>query len=162
MRVAGALAALVALALAGCGGTKEAFIGARSRDACNQTWPVCDRVVGCILGAQTYVTGRFPSEGSFLVRLAEPSQVTVGIFVEGVAGTGTDDAYIHWWENGCARRIRQSISATAFIAEVERSGYFERSADLVEAGDHLIEFSADAQASYTVKVDVVLKRDQAQ
>jgi len=155
-----ALAALGALA-AGCGGTKEEFIGTRSRDACNQTWPVCDRVVGCILGGQTYVTGRFPSKGSFLVRLGEPSQVTVGIYVEGVAGTGTADAYVHFWENGCVKRIRQSATALAFITEANRSGYFERSADLVEVGDHLIEFFADAQAFYTAKVEVVLKRDQA-
>lgn len=155
-------AALAALALCGCGGTKEEFLGPRSQDACDQTWPVCERVVGCILGGQTYVSGRFPARGQFLVRLAEASSVKVSLFVEGVAGTGTDDAYIHWWEVGCTRRIRQSATAVAFVAETERSGYFERTADLVEIGDHLIEFSADAQATYFAKVDVVPLRDQAQ
>ncbi|HVE87613.1 MAG TPA: hypothetical protein VND93_32370, partial [Myxococcales bacterium] len=108
MRAAPALGLL--LLLSACGGSKEAFLGARSRDACDQTWPVCDRVVGCILGGQTYVTGRFPAQSSFVVRLAEPSTVTVGIYIEGVAGTGTDDAFIHWWEDGCTRRIRESAT----------------------------------------------------
>lgn len=162
-RIALALAApAVVAALCGCGGTKEEFLGFRSQDACDQTWPVCERVVGCILGGQTYVSGRFPAQGQFLVRLAEPATVKVGLFVEGVAGTGTDDAYIHWWENGCSKRIRQSTTAVAFVAETERSGFFERSADLVEIGDHLIEFFADAQATYFAKVDVLPLRDQAQ
>ncbi|HEY8207112.1 MAG TPA: hypothetical protein VIG99_06515 [Myxococcaceae bacterium] len=162
MSRAATLAAAAALLLCGCGGTKEDFIGFRSRDACDQTWPVCDRVVGCIIGGQTYMTGRFPAQGQFLVRLVEPSKVTVGIFVEGVAGTGTNDAYIHWWEDGCVKRIRESLPATAFVAELERSGTFIRSADLVGVGDHLIEFSADAQATYYVKAEVVLLRDQPQ
>ena len=108
------------------------------------------------------MTGRFPARGQFLVRLAEPSQVTVGLFVEGVAGTGTNDAYIHWWENGCTKRIRESIGATAFVAALERDGVFSRSADLVGVGDHLIELSADAQATFYVKADVVALRDQPQ
>jgi hypothetical protein len=156
---AAALAAGLLLLL-GCGGSKEEFIGLRSEDVCDQTWPVCERVVGCILGGQTFVSGRFPAQGQFLVRLAEPSTVTVGLYVEGVAGTGTDDAYIHWWEAGCSKRIRQSATALAFVTETERSGSFERSADLVEIGDHLIEFFADAQATYFTKVDVVPLRDQ--
>ncbi len=160
MRRAAALAA--ALWLCGCGGTKEDFIGFRSRDACDQTWPVCDRVVGCILGGQTYITGRFPARGQFTIRLAEASHVTVSMYVEGVAGTGTQDAYIHWWEDGCVKRIREAIGATAFVSLLERDGVFSRSADLVGVGDHLIEFSADAQATYYVKVDVVALRDQPQ
>lgn len=155
-----AAAAALGLLLLGCGGSKEAFLGARSQDLCDQTWPVCERVVGCILGGQTYLSGRFPAQGQFLVRLQEPSTVTVGIFAEGIAGTGTDDAYIHWWENGCSRRIRQSTTAVAFVAELERLSELTRSADLVETGDHLIEFFADTQATYFVKVDVVALRDQ--
>ena len=155
MRRFAAIVAAAAALLCGCGGTKEDFIGFRSRDACDQTWPVCDGVVGCILGGQTYMTGRFPARGQFMVRLSEPSRVTVGIFVEGIAGTGTQDAYVHWWENGCTKRIRDSESATAFVAEIDRDGFFSRSEDLVGVGDHLIEFSADAQATFSVKADVV-------
>jgi hypothetical protein len=163
VKASAALAALAAVALAaGCGGSKEAFIGSRSRDACNQTWPVCDRVVGCIMGGQTYLTGRFPSRGSFMIHLSEASAVKVGIFIDGVAGTGTDDSYIHWWEDGCSRRIRESATAVGFVGEMDKSGVFERTADLVGIGDHLIEFFSDAQAEYYVKVDVVAKRDQAQ
>ena len=162
-RARGAAAALaLAAALCGCGGSKDEFLGPRSRDACDQTWPVCDRVVGCIVGGQTYLTGRFPSEGRFMVRLAEPSRVTVGLFIEGLAGTGTQDAFIHWWEDGCVRRIRDAVSAEDFVSEVDKTGYFSRSADLTGSGDHLIEFSADAQATYYVKVDVVALRDQPQ
>jgi len=151
-----------AVLLAACGGSKEEFLVYRSRDACDQTWPVCDRVVGCIVGGQTYVTGRFPGEGQFMVRLAEASRVTVGIFIEGLAGTGTQDAFIHWWEDGCVRRIRESSPATDFVSEVDKVGYYSRSADLTGVGDHLIEFSADAQATYYVKVDVVVLRDLPQ
>jgi len=157
-----ALALAAAAALCACGGTKEEFLGPRSRDACDQTWPVCDRVVGCIVGGQTYVTGRFPSEGRFMVRLAEASRVTVGIYIEGLAGTGTQDAFIHWWEDGCTRRIRASASAEDFVSEADKTGYFSRSADLTGVGDHLIEFSADAQATYYVKADVVVLRDLPQ
>jgi hypothetical protein len=157
-----AAALSLAAALCGCSGTKDEFLGYRSRDSCDQTWPVCDHVVGCIVGGQTYLTGRFPGEGEFMVRLAEPSTVTVGIFIEGLAGTGIQDAYVHWWEDGCTRRIRESAPAASFVSETDKTGYFSRSADLVGVGDHLIEFSADAQAAFYVKVDVVALRDQAQ
>jgi hypothetical protein len=155
------MAAILALAAAaGCGGTREEFIGGRARDACNQTWPVCDRVVGCVLGTQTFISGRFPGQTSFLVRLAEPATVTVSVFIEAVGGTGTDPTYIHFFEEGCRSRIRRDVPAAAFVAEAERNGVFSRSADLVGIGDHLIELFSDAQAQYMAKVDVVLQRDQ--
>jgi hypothetical protein len=160
VRSAGLAAA--ALLLCACGGNLDEFLGARSRDACDQTWPVCDRVVGCIVGGQTYLTGRFPGSAQFMVRLDEPSKVTVGIFIEGLAGTGTQDAYIHWWEDGCTKRIRSAVSATDFVSEVDKVGYFSRDADLVGIGDHLIELSVDAQSTYYVKADVVALRDLPQ
>lgn len=154
------MAMLGLVALAGCGGLREEFIGGRARDACNQTWPVCDHVVGCVLGTQTFVSGRFPGQTSFMVRLVEPATVTVSIYIEAVGGTGTDPTFIHFFEEGCRARIRRDVPAEAFVAEAERTGVFSRSADLVGMGDHLIEIFSDAQAQYMAKVDVVLERDQ--
>lgn len=140
-----------------CGGRKEEFIGARSLDQCNESWPVCATFAGCLIGGQSYVTGRFPGDGRFIVQLAEPSTVTVSFFLENVSAAG-DQLYLDFFEDHCRSRIRVAVEGREFVGESDRVGEFRRSAVLTGLGDHLIEFQSNAQLDYTVKVDVVPRR----
>lgn len=160
---AGFVACLAVLAgnafLAGCDGRREAFIGPRVEDHCDESWPVCDLVAGCMLGPESYREGNFPGEGRFIVRIDEPSAVKVSIFLEDVHATG-DESVLVFYEDACKGRVRESATGRSFVAEGESSEGFTREVQLNAPGDHLIEFSSDSQARYLIKVEVTSKRQQ--
>lgn len=152
-------ASLFAAALAsGCGDRRSDFVGARVQDLCDESWPVCDTVAGCVLGAESYRAGRFPGTSRFVVRLAEPSIVRVSLFLEDARAAG-EQTFITWYEDGCRARIREDLSGKTLFAEAERFGAVTREAELDGVGDHLVEIDSDAQAAYLVKVEVVSRRN---
>ena len=149
--VAACLPAL--LLLQGCGDPREVFIGARVRDACDEGWPVCGELVGCLLGPESYAEGRFPGRASTLVQTVEPSIVTVSLHLWDLGAAGEETAIL-FHETECRGRTRVAIPGLTLVDEAERHGVVTREAELVTVGDHLIEFESDGQARYLVKVDV--------
>lgn len=149
------------LLAAGCGSRRDQFIGARSLDKCSESWPVCDTMASCLVADESYLQGRFPNSGRFIVTLAEPSTVRVSILVENVDAAGSTTT-VDWYEERCRSRIRASVDGKALVNETEQIGAFIRDADLLGLGDHLVEFQSDAEADYTLKVDVIPKRLQPQ
>jgi hypothetical protein len=151
------LALVVFLFGFGCGGPREEFLGSRVEDRCNTEWPVCDKIVGCLLGDSSYFQGRFPGNGRFAVQVFEPSTVTVSFFLEDVTAAG-EETVINFHEDRCRARIRQALTGKALLGESEKTGIVKREADLSGIGDHLIEYESDARAAYMVKVDVLPTR----
>ncbi len=143
----------------GCGGRKQNFIGGLAFDSCNQNWPVCDQIAGCILGTRTYIEGHFPGESRMVVQLAEASTVTVHIFLENVRAKG-QETNIDFFETGCINRIRQSASGAALVAEFDQFGEFTRNANLTGIGDHLIDVTSDTETNYTLKLSIDATRLQ--
>ena len=143
---------LLAIVAAGCG-RKDQFIGPRVLDPCDGNWPICSQVAGCLLGTQSYIEGRFPVTGKFIVQLAEPSTVKVHMFLEDVRAVGQETS-ISFFESGCVDRVRQAATGQVFVGENDQLGEFERDADLVGVGDHLVSFVSDTDCRYTLKVDV--------
>lgn len=127
------------------------------QDKCDQSWPICDTFSGCLLGPQSYVEGRFPNRGKFAVQVPEPSVVRVHVFLEDIGAAGEQTSFI-FYEDRCRSKTRIDATGKAFVAESQRSGEFVREADLLGEGDHLIEFESDAQARYTLKIEVLPKR----
>lgn len=144
---------VLALASAGCGDRRDAFIGARVEDTCDGAWPVCDTFAGCTIGEQSYVQGRFPNKGRFIVRIAEPSTVKLHVYIEEIGAAGEQTSFT-FFEDRCRSRTRIEVTGKTFVADAERAGEFTREATLSGAGDHLVEFESDAQARYLIKVDV--------
>jgi len=147
------------LALSSCANPKDEFIGARVLDACNQTWPVCGSVAGCLIGTQSYVQGGMPGKQQFVVQITEPSTVRVRVFVDSIASQGSQTT-LNFFEDGCRSRVQAQVTGKQFADEARQMGEFTREADLTGIGDHLIEFDSDAQAQYTLEVEVVAKQDQ--
>lgn len=152
-------AAALALLASGCGSRRDQFIDGRTLDTCNQSWPACGAVAGCLLGPQTYAEGRFPGDGKFIVQIAEPSTVTLSVFVDDVGAAGIETAF-KFWEGACTSNTRISIDGKDYVSESENIGFVSRSVDLTSVGDHLIEYRSDSQSTYVIKVDVVPKRLQ--
>lgn len=141
------------VALLGCGGPKQEFLGQRVEDTCDQQWPICATIAGCMLGDRSYQEGRFPNSGRFIVQLFEPSEVKLSFFLEELAGTGTETV-LNFYEDRCRNRVQLTITGKELIAEHEKVGYIFRRADLTGIGDHLIEYTSDARTKYIAKVDV--------
>jgi hypothetical protein len=148
------LVAFFLVGTAGCGGVREEFLGTRIQDACDGTWNVCATTVGCILGDQSYIEGRFPGSNKVIVKLFEPSTVTVSFLLSESTGAGTETV-INFYENSCASRVRVPITGKTFLGESLQSGFIKRSADLSGVGDHLIEIESDARTKYAIKLDVL-------
>ena len=126
--------------------------------ACNESWPVCNQIAGCLLGTQSYVKGRIPASTRTIIHLDEPSTVAVSLFLDSVGSSGTQTTLV-FYEGSCRGRTPVVVTGVEFTQEVEKLGAFARSADLTELGDHLIEFSSDAQAEYLLKIDVTPTRN---
>ncbi len=137
----------------GCGGSRADFIGSRAKDVCDAEWPVCSRVAGCILGTESYMEGRLPGQGQFIVQLQEASTVRVRFFLEDVVASG-EETVVTFHEEGCRARNRQAVSGRTVLDFAEKVGEFSREADLTGVGDHLVEFDSDLQGRYVLKVEV--------
>jgi hypothetical protein len=144
----------VFVAFTACGGPKQDFIGTRIEDTCDQQWPICSTIAGCMLGDRSYKEGRFPNSGKIIVQLFEPSEVTVSFFIEEMGGSGTETV-MNFYEDRCRNRVQVIVTGKEFVGEVEKVGALIRRADLTGTGDHLVEFTSDARAKYTAKVDVL-------
>ena len=80
-----AVAAVLLVWLCGCSNGRNDFIGARVKDSCNGSWPVCNQTASCFIGDQSYIQGRFPGQGKIIVRLDEPSDVKVSFFFDNIS-----------------------------------------------------------------------------
>jgi hypothetical protein len=152
-----AQAALAVCLLCGCPGKVEQFIGARVEDPCNHDWNVCDTVVGCLIGGTSYISGRFPGTQQVGIQVFEPSNVTVTFLLEEAQSAGMETD-IDLWEDACRARTRITVTGKDFFAEADKTGQVTRTAQLSGVGDHLIDFTSDARATYLFKVDVIPTR----
>jgi hypothetical protein len=146
------VALLAATMVWGCDSEGD-FIGSRVLEDCNQSWPVCDLVAGCVIGNESYVQGRLPGTLRVIVRLDEPSNVSVALFLKDTTGAGTQ-AVFTFYEAGCTARTRVEMTGDVFVKENEDLGFVARSQDLTTLGDHRVEFTSDVQARYDFKLDV--------
>ncbi|WP_338869920.1 hypothetical protein [Myxococcus stipitatus] len=150
---------LLTLFAVGCGDTRDDFIGPRVKDACDEAWPVCGRVAGCILGAEGYSEGRFPGRSQFIVQVPEASHIKLSFYVDEVTAAGEETVVI-FHEEGCRARTRQAVDGRAVLDAMEKFSIFTREAELTGVGDHLIEFESDMQGRYAVKVDITPLRNR--
>nr|WP_274622037.1 hypothetical protein [Myxococcus fulvus] len=150
---------LLTLLAVGCGDTRDDFIGPRVKDVCDESWPVCGRVAGCILGEEGYSEGRFPGRSQFIVQVPEASHLKVSFYLDEVTAAGEETVVI-FHEEGCRARIRTAADGRAVLDSMEKFSVFTREAELTGVGDHLIEFESDMQARYAVKVDVTPLRNR--
>jgi hypothetical protein len=140
--------------LAGCTDTRDQFIGSRVLEVCNGQWPVCDTTVGCFVGDQSYVSGRFPGSNQVGIQIFEPSQVTATFYVSNVASSGVMTV-VNLYEDRCRSRVREEITGRTFIGEMQTMASVARKADLTGTGDHLISWESDSRSDYLLKIDIL-------
>lgn len=145
---------VVALLASGCGSVREQFVGTRIEDECSGAWNVCDTTVGCFVGDRSFVEGRFPGKNKLAIKLFEPSEVTVGLFLFETAGAG-EQSVVNFFEESCSSRVRVEVTGKTLVGENEKTGWVSRKAELSGVGDHLIEVESDSRTRYLMKIDVL-------
>jgi len=148
-----AIAAALLVWLCGCSSGRDDFIGARVKDSCNGSWPVCNQTASCFIGDESYIEGRFPGQGKIIVRLEEPSEVKVTFFFDDISAVGSLTSIV-WYETGCKASTRADVEGQTVATESNSTGVFERSANLLEKDEHLISFKSDLEATYLMKVEI--------
>jgi len=126
-------------------------------DPCSGTWPVCNTVVGCILGQESYTQGSLPSTSGFIVQIGEPSTLRLSFLLDNATAAGVQTV-LTFNEAGCRARVQLDISGETFLQESQTQGLVYREADLVDVGDHLIQYQSDARANFLLKMDIISKR----
>lgn len=139
--------------LNGCSSPQDDFIGARVRDLCNESWPVCDGVGSCLLGSESYTQGNFPGSNQIIVQTLTTSKIQLSFFLSNLTAAGETFSIV-WWEPGCADAVRTTVDGQTVAEESQAIGVFARSAQLNVAGYHLVTYQSTTQASYLLKVDV--------
>jgi hypothetical protein len=137
----------------GCNNPSGDFVNNRVVQACNQDWPACNVVAGCLLGDTNYMQGNFPGDTRVVIQLQAPSSVSVNLYVSQVESAGTYSSFT-WFEGGCRARTDVNATGLQMVQESQEQGVFTRQNNLQDVGDHLIEFSSDAQAGYDFSVTV--------
>jgi hypothetical protein len=146
------------LFLAACSNAKGEFVNGRILQTCNQEWPACNVVAGCLLGNLSYTQGQFPGDSRVIVNLDQASTVTLEFYLDQVESVG-NAMQMTWFEGGCRERIDVNLTGQEFVQEGEQLGVITRQNQLEDVGDHLIEFSSDSQLEYFFKVTVTPLRN---
>lgn len=145
---------LVAILTSGCGSIRDQFVGTRIADECSGAWNVCSTTVGCFVGDRSFVEGRFPGTNKLAIKIFEPSEVTIGLYLFETAGAGEQTVF-NLFEESCSSRVRVEVTGKTLVGENEKVGWVTRKAELSGTGDHLIQIDSDARTRYLMKIDVL-------
>jgi len=149
---------LVVLGALGCT-AEDVFIGDRSHDPCDGSWPVCTYRAGCNLNEREYLQGAFPGSRRFIVETAGEATIRVTLYFRNEISPGADTE-IHWYEPGCFERYSYTSEGADLFREAGASGLLEKERTVYRPGDHLVEVFSDAVVDYLLRIDVIELAEQ--
>lgn len=145
---------IFALLLSACGSSVGGFVGGRTLNRCEGSFPVCNTAAGCVLEESQYTEGLLPGERRVIFRTEIAAKVRVRLLFteERSPGKATQ---IEWNELGCgSQKVYSSMGRDIFqIAGEGQQLVAEQPMETV--GDHLIRLTSDATAKYQLRVEVV-------
>lgn len=138
-------------------GSGDAFIAGRARDPCQQNLTPCppDGLASCRLSSDKFAEVRFPGGFNFLAEADAGEEIKITIFFAEQRASG-EVFQIVWNEPGCSDAQFYNSGGADLFAEAAGLGTIERSMEVVESGEHLIEMETDMEALTLVTVDTVI------
>ena len=138
--------ALVSLPLAlSCG-----FSSGTSLNPCADTVPAaCGDTAHCVLDDSQYLHGSFPGAQSFIVRTTGPRTVSFSFVFENRVSPGTV-LTLTSTEPDCSEQYSYASQGDLFEL-AGASGVLSFPIQMTNAGDHLVQFQADAYCSYELR-----------
>jgi hypothetical protein len=141
----GALALLLLVPPLSCG-----FTDGSDPNPCNDNVPAaCGDIGHCVLDTDQYLQGQFPGSQSFVVRTDNPKTVTFSFTFDNRIAAGTH-LTLTSTEPDCSATATYTSQGDLFEL-AGPSGVVSFPIQMIEAGDHLIQFSSDSYCSYELR-----------
>jgi hypothetical protein len=123
------------------------FTGTRSLNQCNQDVPAaCGGTGHCVLDSDQYLQGSFPGSQTFIVRTDHPQTVTFSFTFDNRVTPGTGLSLTST-EPDCSEQSSYTSQGDLFEL-AGPSGVISFPIQMIEAGDHLVQFQSDAYCNY--------------
>ena len=156
-QIRGCAAALVAgLILSSCQTAKDAFIGDRLQNLCDEAYWICSRPSQCVLAEDEFTAGGFPGVRRVTIPIEEENEtIEIRFYFETMESPGTE-LEIALYDPDCL------VNKNHGVIHVEDTDIFEEAGDdrtltyrlqSFRPGEHLLEIYSDASAAYLLIVD---------
>ena len=139
-----------------CETAKEAFVGDRLLDVCDEAYWICNYPTGCVIDQDHYVEGVFPGVERLVVETEEPeTELKVRMFLSEMKSPGTE-LLVQVYEADCT--LNEDL-AQAHLIDID---LFEEAGDdrmlsfdfkVLEPGEHLVELYSDSSAGYLLYIN---------
>jgi len=123
------------------------FTSGHDPNPCNQNIPAaCGDMGHCVLQSDQYLQGSFPGSQTFIVRTTQPETVTFQFTFTNRETPGTG-LTLTSTEPDCSQQ--SSYTSMGDLFELAgSSGVISFPIQMIEAGDHLVQFQSDAYCNY--------------
>jgi hypothetical protein len=123
------------------------FTSGKSINPCNQDIPAaCGGMGHCVLDDDQYLQGSFPGSQTFIVRTNNPETVTFQFTFQNRETPGTG-LTLTSTEPDCSQQS-SFVSQGDIFEQAGSSGILSFPIQMIEAGDHLVQFQSDAYCNY--------------
>lgn len=147
---------LLILCLVGLGtcSNESFFTIGRDRIVCEDSIPTaCGATARCVLDEDHYLSGDFPSGRRFLVRTQAEADLKFEIYLDHRGAPGTS-LRLEVSEPGCSEKSLWDSAGVDIFKSAGADGILTIPVHTTHPGDHLVELSSDAYASYVLRVSV--------
>ena len=144
---------LCSMLCAGCVSREDTFTEGRLERLCEASLPICQTRVTCALDEKSYLAGVFPGAEKAMVYTPHPlTTVTVRFMIDEQKFPGTE-MIVRAHQIGCVEIQEERLVDVNIFTRAGDDRILEFSFELEGRGDHLIEWFADATATYLVNID---------
>ena len=153
-----ALALLSVCIFSACLSNEDTFTAGRIEKLCEASLPVCNTRVTCLVDEETYLRGVFPGAERALIYTPHPeTTVTVSFLIDEQISPGTE-MIVRAHQVGCVEVKEERLIDVDIFERAGDDRILSMTFDLEGRGDHLIEWFADATATYLVTVNYKIRR----
>ena len=145
--------------LMGCVSQQDSFTAGRIERLCEASLPICNTRVTCALDEESYLTGVFPGAERTMIYTPHPlTTLTVNFLIDEQVFPGTE-MLVRAHQIGCVEVYEERLVDVDIFNRAGDDRILSFTFELEGRGDHLIEWFADASATYAVTIDYEQRRE---
>jgi hypothetical protein len=145
---------IIAWVVLGACNNESFFTMGRDRMVCEDSIPTaCGATARCVLDEEHYLNGDFPSGRRFLVRTQAEADLKFEIYLDQRRAPGTS-LRLEVSEPGCSEKSLWDSAGVDIFKSAGADGILTIPVHTTHPGDHLVELSSDAYASYVLRFSI--------
>ena len=149
----------VSVGLSSCQSRQETFTQGRLESLCEASLPICKTRVTCTLDESSYISGIFPGAQSAVIYTPHPqTDIKVLLLLDEQVYPGTE-LMVRVYQVGCVEVKEEKWIDVDLFEQAGDDRIIELDFEVEGRGDHLIEIFSDATASYSLGIQMSLRRN---